>query len=94
MLECAYNKALFILDAEQYCHYYGNEVVTDELPAGALDGVTSNTTMANNAVKRARVPAVRDIVMFCAMMKYFILEALSAKFSILYNMFTDFFVPS
>ena len=39
MLECAYNKALFILDAEQYCHYYGNEVVTDELPAGALDGV-------------------------------------------------------
>lgn len=39
MLECAYNKALLILDAEQYCHYYCNEVVADELPAGALDGV-------------------------------------------------------
>jgi hypothetical protein len=28
-----------ILDAEQYCHYYCNDVVADELPAGALDGV-------------------------------------------------------
>lgn len=39
MLECAYNKALLILDAEQDCHYYCNKVVADELPAGALDGV-------------------------------------------------------
>ena len=39
MLLSAYNKALLILDAEQYCHYSCNDVVTDELPAGALDGV-------------------------------------------------------
>ena len=39
MLLSAYNKALLILDAEQYCHYSCNDVVTDELPAGALDRV-------------------------------------------------------
>ena len=39
MLLSAYNKALLILDAEQYCHYSCNDVVTDELPAGALDWV-------------------------------------------------------
>ena len=36
MLLYAYNKALLILDAEQYCHYSCNDVVTDELPAGAV----------------------------------------------------------
>lgn len=39
MFLSAYNKLYLILDAEQYCHYYCNDVVTDELPAGALDGI-------------------------------------------------------
>ena len=38
MLDCAYNMRL-ILDAKQYCHYCSNDVVTDELPAGAADGI-------------------------------------------------------
>ena len=32
---------------------------------------TSNTTMVNKAARRARVPAVRGIVMFCAMIILF-----------------------
>ena len=39
MFLSAYNKALLILDAEQYCHYRCNDVVADKLPAGTLDGV-------------------------------------------------------
>ena len=39
MLLSAYNKALLILDAEQYCHYSCNDVVTDELPTGAAYGI-------------------------------------------------------
>ena len=39
MLLSAYNKASLILDAKQYCHYCCNNVVTDELSAGALDWV-------------------------------------------------------
>ena len=38
MLDCAYNMRL-ILGAKQYCHYCSNDVVTDELPAGAADGI-------------------------------------------------------
>ena len=39
MLLSAYKKALLILDAEQYCNHCCNNVVTDELPAGAADGI-------------------------------------------------------
>jgi len=39
MLECAYNKALLILDAEQYCHYCCNDIVADELPTSALNWI-------------------------------------------------------
>lgn len=39
MFLSAYNKALLILDAEQYCHYSCNDVVADKLPAGTLDWV-------------------------------------------------------
>lgn len=39
MFLSAYNKLYLILDAEQYCHYCCNDVVADELPTGALDGV-------------------------------------------------------
>ncbi len=39
MFLSAYNKALLILDAEQYCHYSCNDVVADKLPAGTLDGI-------------------------------------------------------
>lgn len=39
MFLSAYNKALLILDAEQYCRYCCNDVVTDKLPAGTLDGI-------------------------------------------------------
>ena len=46
MLLSAYNKALLILDAEQYCHYCCNDVVTDKLPAGAFDGIAILTVKA------------------------------------------------
>ena len=59
----------------------------------------SNTVTAIKAVKRARVHAVRDIVMFCAMMILFYavynrepgvyMVCLGALFSVCYNVFAN-----
>ena len=100
IFECAYNKALLIIYAKQYCYYNCDNVVAYKLPAGTLNRIAIPAIKAvlsleplagrfkgrqgvfchtgdkehgygNKAVRRARVPVARDIVIFCSMMILF-----------------------